>query len=434
MSPQDRSPQDTGSPRSRRTFLKQSSAAVVGGTLAATLGSARAAHASGSDILKVGLIGCGGRGKGAAVNAMHAEDNVRLTALADLFPDKVTEAKKVLSTQIGDKYQVKDEQCFTGFDAFQKLIDTDVDVVILTTSPHYRPQHLRAAVDAGKHVFCEKPVAVDPNGVRSVLATSKLAEKKGLNIVSGLCWRYDLAVRETIGRIKDGAIGDIVAIHENYLTGTLWLRPRKPEWSEMEYQNRNWLYYTWLSGDHICEQFIHSLDKSMWLMDDEPPVSAVGLGGRQVRTAPEYGNIFDHHAVCYEWENGVKVFAYTRQMKGCPGDVDDYVLGTKGKAQVLKSRVNGEVVFRGKKPSMYDQEHKELFAAIRAGTPINNGRYMSTSTMMAILGREACYTGQKLLWADAIDADCRLGPEKYEFGDVPVAPVAKPGITKFPRA
>lgn len=430
------SAQNTGTSSSRRTFLKQSSAAVVGGTLAATLGSARAAHAAGSDILKVGLIGCGGRGKGAAVNAMKAEDNVCLTALADLFPDKLTEAKKILSTQIGDKFQVTDDNCFVGFDAYQQLIDTDVDVVLLATSPHYRPQHLRAAVDAGKHIFCEKPVAVDPVGVRSVLETSELAAKKGLNIVSGLCWRYDLGVRETIGRIKDGEIGDIVAMHENYLTGTLWSRDRKPEWSEMENQNRNWLYYTWLSGDHIVEQFIHSLDKSMWLMDDQPPQSCVGLGGRQVRTDPKFGNIFDHHAVCYEWENGVKVFAYTRQMKGCEGNVEDYILGTKGKAEVLvgnaKGKINGETVFRGKKPSMYDQEHKELFAAIRAGTPINNGRYMSLSTMMAIIGREACYTGQKLTWDEAINADVRLGPTEYAFGDVAVPDVPTPGVTKFP--
>jgi predicted dehydrogenase len=393
-------------------------------------------HAGGSDLLKVGLIGCGGRGKGAAVNAMNADENACVTALADLFPDQLDAAKQQLSPRLGKKYQVTDENCFTGFDAFQKLMDTDVDVVILTTSPHYRPQHLRAAVEAGKHIFCEKPVAVDPVGVRSVLETSEMAERKGLNLVSGLCWRYDLGVRETIGRIKDGAIGDIVATHENYLTSTLWLRERKPTWSEMEYQNRNWLYYTWLSGDHIVEQFIHSLDKSMWLMDDQPPKSCFGLGGRQVRTDPAYGNIFDHHAVCYEWDNGVKVFAYTRQMKSCHNNVDDYILGSKGKAQVLvdgaKGRINGETVFRGKKPSMYDQEHKELFAAIRAGTPINNGRYMSLSTMMAIFGREACYTGEKLDWDTALNADVRLGPTQYEWGDVPIPAVPTPGVTKFP--
>ncbi len=426
---------DTAKSSSRRTFLKQSTAAVVGTTLAATLGHARMAHANGSDILKVGLIGCGGRGRGAAVNAMHAEDNVRLTALADLFPEPLEAAKKDIPNEIGEKYQVSDDQCFVGFDAYQQLIDGDVDVVLLATTPHYRPQHLRAAIEAGKHVFCEKPVAVDPVGVRSVLETTELAKKKGLNIVSGLCWRYDFGVRETIGRIKEGAIGDIVAMHENYLTGTLWLRPRKPEWSEMENQNRNWYYYTWLSGDHIVEQFVHSLDKAMWLMDDQPPKSCFGLGGRQVRTQPEFGNIYDHHAVCYEWANGVKAFAYTRQMQGCVGDVDDYILGTKGRAQVLingqKGLINGEAVFTGEKPSMYDQEHKELFAAIRAGTPINNGRYMALSTMMAIIGREACYTGEMLNWDEAINADVRLGPTTYEWGDVQAAPVAMPGVTKF---
>ncbi len=431
MSPHQRSNVSS----SRRTFLQQSSAALVGGTLAATLGTARMAHAQGSDMLRVGLIGCGGRGRGAAVNAMNAEDHVQLTALADLFPDQIDSAKKSIRGAVGEKYQVTDEKCFVGFDAYQKLIDSDVDVVLLATSPHYRPLHLRAAVEAGKHIFCEKPVAVDPVGVRSVLETAEMAEKKGLNLVSGLCWRYDLGVRATIGRIKEGAIGDIVAIHENYLTGTLWLRERQPEWSEMEYQNRNWLYYTWLSGDHIVEQFIHSLDKAMWLMDDQPPKKCFGLGGRQVRTDPNYGNIFDHHAVCYEWENGVKTFAYTRQMAQCYGDVDDYILGTKGKAQVLiggqSGRINGQRVFEGKKPSMYDQEHKELFAAIRSGTPINNGRYMALSTMMAIIGREACYTGQTLDWEETINADVRLGPKTYEWGDVPVPPVAMPGVTTF---
>ena len=243
-------------------------------------------------------------------------------------------------------------------------------------------------------------------------------------------------MRETIGRIKDGAIGDIVAIHENYLTGTLWLRERQPEWSEMEYQNRNWLYYTWLSGDHIVEQLIHSLDKAMWLMDDQPPQKCFGLGGRQVRTDPKYGNIYDHHAVCYEWENGVKMFAYTRQMAGLlqrrrrlhPGHQRQ---GPGARSRGKAAGSTARRVFKGKKPSMYDQEHKELFAAIRSGTPINNGRYMALSTMMAIMGREACYTGQNLDWEEAINADVRLGPKTYEWGDVPIPPVAMPGVTTF---
>jgi predicted dehydrogenase len=422
---------------SRRNFLKHSTVAVVGGTLAATLGSARMAHANGNDTLKVGLIGCGGRGMGAAVNAMNADKQVCLTALADLFSDRIESAKSGLAKELGEKYQVPNEQCFVGFDAYQKLMATDVDVVLLATSPHYRPLHLKAAVDAGKHIFCEKPVAVDPTGVRSVLATSEEAEKKGLNIVSGLCWRYDLGVRETINRIRDGAIGEIRAIHENYLTGTLWLHSRKPEWSEMEYQNRNWLYYNWLSGDHIVEQFVHSLDKSMWLMGDQPPVRCFGLGGRQARIEPEYGPIYDHFAICYEWENGVKSFAYTRQMKNCFSNVDDYVIGSTGHAQVLakgsNGSINGETVYKGEKPGMYDYEHQELFKAIRDGKPINNGRYMSLSTMLAIMGREACYTGQSLEWDAALNAEMRLGPTTYEWGDVPVDSVPMPGVTAFPR-
>ncbi len=423
--------QETSHATTRRSFLGKSTAAVVGGTIAATMASARAVHGSDTEILKVGLIGCGGRGSGAAANAMRAEDNVRLTAMADLFGDRLERSRGNLTKALGDKFQVTEDRCFTGFDAYQQLIDSGVDVVILATSPHYRPLHLRAAIEAGKHVFCEKPVAVDPVGVRHVLESTELARKKGLCLVSGLCWRYDLGVRATIGRIKDGAIGDLVAVQENYLTGTLWHRGHEADWSDMEYQNRNWYYFTWLSGDHIVEQFIHSLDKSLWLMDDQPPAKAFGLGGRQVRTDEKFGNIYDHHAVCYEWDNGFKCFAYTRQMKGCYGNVEDYVLGSKGSAQVLikgqQGQINGKPVFEGTKPSMYDQEHKELFAAIRAGTPINNGRYMSYSTMMAILGREVCYTGKQIQWDDLLASDLKLGPEKYEWGEVVPRPIALPG-------
>ena len=221
-------------------------------------------------------------------------------------------------------------------------MDTDIDVVLLCTTPHFRPVQLRAAVEAGKHVFCEKPVAVDGPGVRDVLATSKMAAEKGLNLVSGLCWRYDLGVLETMQRIQDGAIGDIRSIQENYLTGTLWHRGQDPSWSEMEYQMRNWLYFTWLSGDHIVEQHIHSLDKALWLNGDVPPARAFGLGGRQVRTDDKWGNIYDHFAVCYEWESGVKAFAYTRQMSGCYNNVDDYVLGTKGSAVILRNTIEND--------------------------------------------------------------------------------------------
>lgn len=417
---------------SRREFLQGSTAALVGGSIA-TLGTASMAHAAGSDVIKVGLIGCGGRGSGAAVNAANADKNVRITVLADAFPDQLQHAREVLGKQLGEKLAVSDEHCFTGFDAYEKVMKTDVDVVLLCTPPHFRPAQLQAAIAAGKHVFCEKPVAVDGPGVRSVLATCEEARKKNLAIVSGLCWRYDYGVRETMKQIQDGAIGDIVAIQENYLTGTLWHRPRQPNWSEMEYQMRNWLYYTWLSGDHIVEQHVHSLDKALWLMGDNPPESCVGLGGRQVRTDAKWGHIYDHFAVCYEWANGVRMYSYTRQMANCYGDVDDYVLGTKGQAIVLKNTIKGEKTWRykGEKPSMYDVEHRELFAGLRANNIINNGTYMSYSTLLAIMGREACYTGQKITWDQALQSTHSLSPGKYDWSDVKIPEVAVPGVTQF---
>ena len=415
---------------SRRQFVKGTTAAVVAGGLAPNAASGHMVHSGVDETLKVGLIGCGGRGTGAAVNAMRADKNAKLTVMCDLFGDRLEHSRKVLQNQIGDQYDVADDHCFTDFDGYKKVMDTDIDVVLLCTTPHFRPVQLRAAVEAGKHVFCEKPGAVDGPGVRDVLATSKMAAEKGLNLVSGLCWRYDLGVLETMQRIQDGAIGDIRSIQENYLTGTLWHRGQDPSWSEMEYQMRNWLYFTWLSGDHIVEQHIHSLDKALWLNGDVPPARAFGLGGRQVRTDDKWGNIYAHFAVCYEWESGVKAFAYTRQMSGCYNNVDDYVLGTKGSAVILRNTIEndeGTWKYNGPKPSMYDVEHQRLFAAIRAGNPINNGEYMCYSTLMAILGREVCYSGKSISWEDMLNDETRLGPENCTWGDVEYRPIAMPG-------
>lgn len=425
---------------SRREFLKSSSAAVGAG-LVATFGALPAVHAQGSGAINVALIGCGGRGTAAAMNAMQADPDNRLTVMADMFPDQLERSRNSLTKQLGQQMRVTEETAFTGVDAYKRVMESDVKVVILTTPPHFRPLHLKAAIDAGKHVFCEKPVAVDGPGVRSVLKTSEEAKAKGLALVSGLCWRYDAAVRETVKRIQEGAIGDIIAIQENYLTGTLWHKDRKPEWSDMEYQLRNWLYYTWLSGDHNVEQHIHSLDKAMWLMGDKPPVAATGLGGRQVRTGEEWGNIYDHHAVVYEWENGVRVFAFTRQMANCFPETDDIILGTKGQARILKNEITGANPWkypREKKRAdkgMYDIEHDELFASIKAGKPINNGLYMSYSTMLAILGRMATYTGERITWDQAINSKLDLTPKSYAFGpvDLPAGAldVAMPGVTKL---
>jgi predicted dehydrogenase len=260
---------------SRRDFLKTSSV-VAAGALAASLPIARSAHAAGSDILKIGLVGCGGRGTGAAGNALTADENTKLVAMGDAFADRLETSLNNLKKGFKDRVAVDKDHCFSGFDAYEKVINSDIDVILLAETPHFRPKHLKAAVAAGKHIFCEKPVAVDGPGVRSILETTEEARKKNLNLVSGLCWRYHTGVQETIKRVLDGAIGDIVAMQENYLTGTLWHRGRKPEWKEMEYQMRNWYYYSWLSGDHNVEQHVHSLDKAMWAMHDEPPAKGDG--------------------------------------------------------------------------------------------------------------------------------------------------------------
>lgn len=420
-------------PPSRRQFLQTSAAAVVGGTLAGSL-AVPTVHAAGSDALKYALIGCGGRGSGAALNAMHADPSNKLTVLCDIFPDVLDRGYKVLERQLGAQFAVTKDNCFSGFDGYQQVMASDADVVMLCTTPHFRPQHLRAAVEAGKQIFCEKPVAVDGPGVRSCLESAKLAAEKNLNLVSGLCWRYDHGVRATMDKIKSGAIGDVVAIQENYLTGFLWHRGRKPEWSEMEYQIRNWMYFTWLSGDHNVEQHIHSLDKALWLNDDQPPAACYGLGGRQARTDEEWGNIYDHHAVVYQWPSGVNCFAFTRQMGECFNETEDFVWGTKGKAAVLKHEVtSGDKTwkYKGDKPSMYDVEHVALAGAIKSGKTINNGTYQAYSTMLAIMGRMATYTGQKITWDMALGSQENLSPDKYEWGDVKVPSVAVPGQTKF---
>jgi len=342
----------------RRSFLK--SAAAIGGAAATLSATAPKVFAAGSDEIRVGLIGCGGRGKGAALNAMGADPKVRLVALGDLFPDSTDNCRKQMEGQKPDQVALSDDSCFSGFDAYKKVIEQS-DVVLLASPPHYRPDHVEAAVAAGKHIFCEKPIATDAVGVRRVMAACEEAEKKSLNIVSGLCWRYDQGVRETMERIFDGQIGRVVSSQANYLTGPVWIRPKQPGETEMHYQCRNWYYFNWLSGDHIAEQFIHSLDKAMWLRHDEPPVKAYGMGGRMMRSDITQGDIYDSFAVVYEWADGTRTHAYTRQIRGCMNQTDDFVYGTQGKATVLKHQIEGEKPwnFSGNKISMYQQEHNE---------------------------------------------------------------------------
>ncbi|QDS92100.1 Putative 4,5-dihydroxyphthalate dehydrogenase [Roseimaritima multifibrata] len=428
------SPQRSAAPR--REFLK--GAAALGGAAAALSVTAPKLHAAGSDVIRIALIGCGGRGRGAALNAMAADPKVRLVALADLFDQSITDCRKQLTKQKPDQVELSDETCFVGFDAYKKAIEL-ADVVLLASPPHYRPDHLEAAVAADKHIFCEKPIATDATGVRRVLAICEEADKKNLNIVSGLCWRYDQGVRETMGQIFDGKIGRVIGSQANYLTGPVWIRPRKDGESEMAYQCRNWYYFNWLSGDHITEQFIHSLDKALWLRHDEPPVKAYGMGGRGLRSDLTQGDIFDHFAVVYEWADGSTTNAFTRQVRGAYNQVEDFVYGSDGKASVLANKIEGKNSwkFDGKdKVNMYQQEHNELFEAVQGKRPrINNGTYMCRSTLLAILGREVCYSGKEITWDEAINSPQDLRPQKYSFdAEAPAVKVPKPGVYKFPIA
>jgi predicted dehydrogenase len=419
----------------RRDFLKTS--ATVGGALAAGLTIERSAYAAGNDLIKVGLVGCGGRGTGAATQALNADKNVKLVALADAFEDRLQSSLAALKRDqmIADKVDVKQDRCYTGFDAYKQLIDSPVDVVLLATPPGFRPIHLKYAVEKGKHVFAEKPCAVDGPGVRSVLATAEEAKKKGLSLVAGLQMRYSFPHREIVKKIHDGALGQVLALQANDFRGSIWVKPRQPEWSDMTYQMRNWYYFAWLSGDFNVEQHIHMLDLATWAKG-EYPVRAVGTGGRQVRTAPEFGHIYDHFAIIYEYADGSKLFAQARQQAGCKNDIGVFVMGSKGRAELTgrKIAIAGEKdwKYEGVENSAVQTEHDELFASIRSGKPINNGEYLARSSLVAIQGRMAGYTGQVITTDMALNSKENLSPPSYTWDQkLPNPPVAMPGKTTF---
>ena len=419
---------------SRRQFIK-TTATLAGGALATSaLATPAAVYAAGSDLLKVGLIGCGGRGSGAAKQALLADKNVKLTAMADAFEDRLTLSLKTLSAsdELSGKIDVPTDRQFVGFDAYKQVLATDVDVVLLTTPPQFRPIHLKAAVEAEKHVFAEKPVAVDAPGVRSVLKSCAEARRKQLSVVSGLCLRYDAGFRETVGRLHDGAIGQIHTLMANDYRGKIWVKPRQPDWTDMHWQMRNWYYFTWLSGDFNVEQHVHYLDVCAWIMNGYP-TKAIGMGGRQVRTDAMYGNIYDHHSVTYEFENGTRFFSNTRQQAGCKNDMSAHAQGSKGGAQVserlLEIRTDSTWQFKEKVKNMYQVEHDELFTGIRQGQPLNNGEYMAKSTLLAIMGRMATYTGQEITWDQALNSKQDLSPKHYAWGAAPEIEIAIPGVT-----
>ncbi len=380
---------------------------------------------------KVGLIGAGGRGRGAVLDALAANPNIVLWTIADVFPDHMETAKEKLKEAMPKNYEVTKDRTFTGFDSYQAALATDIDTVILTSPPAFRPEHFKAAVDAGKHIFMEKPVSSDSAGVRIALAASKVADKKKLNVVCGTQRRHDVAYRECIRRIHDGQIGQILACYAYWNQGGCWVLPRDPKWTDMEYQLRNWIYFTWISGDHIVEQHIHNIDVCNWAMKAHP-VKAVSLAGRQTRTDEVYGHVFDHFATEYEYDNGVKMLSMCRQIDGTASRVSEHIVGSKGTSNA-QTWIKGENPWRweGERPNDYVEEHRHLFEAIESGKHLNEAREMAESTLTAIMGRMAGYTGQEITWEMALNSKESLAPPKEEFGDLPDFPIAHPGVTKF---
>ena len=428
----------------RRTFLHSSTLAAA----AAMFPSG--AHTQGSAVIKVGVVGTGGRGTGAIGNILTSADGIEIHALGDLNPDSLETSRMNLDKEASANpdfaprykagFKVTGDRVFSGFDAYKKVLASNIDLVILASPPGFRPMQLAAAVEAGKHIFTEKPVAVDSAGIRSVLATYEAARKTNLGIVAGTQRRHQAEYLATIDRLHNGgAIGDIMSGQVFWNQGGLWNRGRDAKWSDAEWQIRNWLYFTWLSGDHIVEQHVHNIDVANWVMRGHP-VRAVGVGGRQQRTDPKYGHIYDHFGVDFEYENGARVLSMCRQIEGTPNRIGENFIGSRGIVRFdanSTARITGANAWSWQRPARsvnpYVQEHTDLIASIRAGKPLNELRTVAESTLSAIMGREAAYTGQEVTWDEVMKADMNLMPPQIAFGPLAVPPVPVPGVTKLNR-
>ena len=428
----------------RRGFLRTSTAAVSAAALG-ELAMAAGAHAAGGDVIRVGLIGCGGRGTGAAMNAMKADPGVRLVALCDVAPERVRIRRKGLQEFKPEQVAVDDAHCFADLDGYRKVIES-VDVVLIAVASKFHAAYARAAVEAGKHVFVEKPHAIDPPGVRDLIAARELAKRKKLCLASGLSSRYDPAVQETIKRVRDGAIGDIVALEETLLRGPYVPYRRVEGLTETQHQFRNWASFAWLSGGDLLQGLVHNLDRDNWAMGDRAPVKCHGLGGRASAPADFRGTLFDHHTVIYDYADGVRLYAFCRTQRGCYRNTSAVILGTKGRCLLTEQRIEGEAPWRYRRPrgprlSPYDAEHQALFKAIRSGEPLNEGDPMVHSAMAAVMGQLACYTGKEIAWAQALESRFTLGPRALDCRfDMPppvtpdaagIYPVPIPGRTKL---
>jgi len=435
----DASGQHSGT--TRRDFLKTSTA-VTSAAMAGTLGLSSKLYAGGSDILRVGMIGCGGRCTGAGAQALTADPGARLVAMCDIFMNRIEKAKKaILGTAKADQVQVDDDHCFTGFDGYKGVIESS-DVVLIANAAKFHPLHVYTAIKAGKHVFVEKPHGIDPRGLKLMQKAADLAKEKGLCLVSGLHSRYDAGYVETVKRIHDGAIGDVVSIEENFLRAPYVIIDRLPGLTELQWQCSTQYHFRWLSGDDVPQSLVHNMDRASWVLHNAVPTKCHGMGGRSSMTEPIYGDVFDHHSVVYEFPNGVRAYAFCRTTNGCYNNSSSTVLGTKGKASITGRRIWGETNWRYTEHcNPYQVEHDVLFKAIRDGKPVNNGNYMIPSTMITVMGQISCYTGKEVTWEqinasdfyypplpeechDEMDPPSKLGPDGSY-------PVPKPGFTKM---
>jgi predicted dehydrogenase len=409
----------------RREFLRVSATAVSAAAVAG-LDISRTAHAAGSDVLRVGMVGCGGRNAGAAVQALTADAGARLVAMSDIFLDRVKAKREEIRQQKASQVQVSDDRCFSGFGGYRQVIESS-DVVLIANAAKFHPFHTMAAIEAGKHVFVEKPHGIDPAGLKLMEQACALARQKGLCVVSGLQSRYHPGYAETVERIQAGAIGDVISIEENFLRAPYGVIERKPELSELEWQCSTQYHFRWLSGDDVVQSLVHNLDRTNWVLGNQPPTKCHGLGGRSSMVEPIYGDVFDHHAVVYEFPKDVRVYAFCRTTTGCYDEASSIILGSKGKASILACRIWGETNWRWQgEANPYQIEHDQLFAAIRSGQPLNNGDYLVRSTRIAVMGQISCYTGKEVTWDQALGSDFYYPPKPEECRDG-MEPPTRPG-------
>lgn len=430
-----------GRDTTRRDFLKASTVAASAVVTAGTLGISHRVYAAGSSILRVGMIGCGGRNSGAAAQALTADPGARLVAMCDIFMDRVKDKRRILKEQKGDQVAVDDDHCFAGFDGYKHVIASS-DVIVIANAAKFHPLHAFSAIQAGKHVFVEKPHGIDPAGIKQMQKAADLAKQKGLCLVSGLQSRYHTGYAETIQRIHDGAIGEVIAIEENFLRAPYVIIDRQQGLSELQWQCSTQYHFRWLSGDDVPQSLVHNLDRSSWVMHNKAPVKCHGLAGRSSMTEPIYGDVFDHHSVIYEFDNGVPIYAFCRTTTGCHDSTSSIVHGSKGRASVLQCRIWGQTNWQWEdRCDPYQREHDVLFAAIRSGKPVNNGDYMARSTMITIMGQISCCTGKEVTWEKINQSDFYYPPKPEDCRDDmepptrPGAdgsyPVPRPGFTKM---